>query len=160
MRSATLIAARHAAINVAVDAPAGTQRFAEGLCEHSAEGRGGKADPPRGRRGSVDEWCAPTAWVVTEHGQLWPDARQLAGLPAAADEPLTVSTPVADPSSLAPAPLQLTTDVVDRTIELAVFAQLPDLSSALWDWASGNEGCPPSGTDGFSECHAFKAHVG
>ena len=62
--------------------------------------------------------------------------------------------------SLAAAPLDLATALVERTVEIAVFAQLPDLSYTLWDWTSGNEGCPPTGTEGFAECHAFRAHMG
>ena len=106
------------------------------------------------------EEAARTPWMVSEHGALWLEARQLAGLPEALDEPFVVRTPVLAGQSLAAAPLDLATSFVERRIELAVFAQLPDLSYTLWDWTSGNEGCPPSGTAGFAECHAFRAHMG
>lgn len=106
------------------------------------------------------EEAARRPWVVSEHGDLWLEARQLAALPEAIDAPFLVRTPVIAGGSLAAAPLDLATAVVERRIDIAVFAQLPDLSYTLWDWASGNEGCPPSGTDGFAECHAFRAHMG
>lgn len=58
-------------------------------------------------------------------------------------------------------PLGLVRDVLPRTIELAVFAQLPDKAYALWDWTSGNEGCPATGSvNDVPECHKFEAHMG
>lgn len=51
-----------------------------------------------------------------------------------------------------------------RWFALDEFAQLPDFSFALWDWARGNETCPlPSVPAMFGEpqaCHTFKSHMG
>lgn len=55
-----------------------------------------------------------------------------------------------------------------RSVSLLEMAQVPDFSSSLADWASGNEQCPISGTDGaFSSdvpqsqvCHQFRMMLG
>jgi hypothetical protein len=48
-----------------------------------------------------------------------------------------------------------------RTVTIQMFANLPDFSYTLWDWASGNERCPPdaSNTDPF-DCHNYETHIG
>ncbi len=58
-------------------------------------------------------------------------------------------------------PLPLVFDTTARTMELSVFAQLPDKAYALWDWTSGNESCPATDSgDDVPECHKFEAHMG
>jgi hypothetical protein len=109
--------------------------------------------------------AARVPWVFVEHAQLWLQARAEGGLPASVDAPFTVRTPTIGGEfrglvSLEAAPLDLATEQVERTVAIAAFAQLPDLAYTMWDWTSGNEGCPPADTDGFLECHKFKAHMG
>jgi hypothetical protein len=108
--------------------------------------------------------AARTPWVRVEHAELWLQSREEAGLPAALDQPFVVRTPTGGLDvgaflSLQATPLDFSTTFVERQLEIAVFAQLPDLSYTLWDWTSGNEGCPPAG-DAFGDCHLFKAHMG
>lgn len=99
-------------------------------------------------------------------GCLETSTRVLAGLPDEVDTPFVVATPTSGAhvddqwTTVLPAPLDLATAIETRSVEIAVFAQLPDKSWALWDWASGNEGCPPLGTSAFDGCHAFTAHMG
>ncbi len=110
--------------------------------------------------------AARTPWVVAEHAQLWMWARDAGGLPALVDEPFEVTTwtmgdSIENFDALRSAPLDQARDSVSRSVEIPVFAQLPDKSYSLWDWTSGNEGCPPLGNDTyFPECHGFKAHMG
>lgn len=51
-----------------------------------------------------------------------------------------------------------------RSFAIDEMAQLPDFSYGLWDWASGNEGCPIQGLSGRlaspQQCHTFKTHMG
>ncbi len=42
----------------------------------------------------------------------------------------------------------------------AEMSQLPDFSWALWDWASGNQLCPPFPWWDAGDCHVFKTHMG
>jgi hypothetical protein len=106
------------------------------------------------------EEAARVSWAHGEHAQLWLDTRVRAGLPAAVDEPFEVVSLTVSSESLLPAPLDLVSAKTTREVEIAAFAQLPDLSYAMWDWAAGNEGCPPTATENFPDCHAFKAHMG
>lgn len=109
--------------------------------------------------------AARIPWLRSEHALAWLKTRELAGLPAAIDEPFSVRTLLGGTSiegqpSFEAVPLDAVMDTVTRQVEIAVFAQLPDFSYALWDWVSGHESCPPAGTAGFAACHAFKGHMG
>ncbi|MFN8546222.1 MAG: hypothetical protein U0807_18745 [Candidatus Binatia bacterium] len=48
-----------------------------------------------------------------------------------------------------------------RTLSVPMMASLPDFSYTLWDWASGNERCPPDrGNDDAVDCHNYETHIG
>jgi len=47
-----------------------------------------------------------------------------------------------------------------RRMTIAEFAQLPDHSYSLWDWAAGNEQCPPYPGNDAEKCHSFIWHMG
>jgi hypothetical protein len=109
--------------------------------------------------------AAHSPWVAGEHATIWLRTRDLSGLPAAVDAPFTVRTAVGNAradvfASFQGQPLNQAVDVQTRIMEVAVFAQLPDFSYALWDWAAGNESCPPADSSGFAECHEFLNHMG
>jgi hypothetical protein len=131
--------------------------------------------------GVADEKCvdglaaARTRWGVdemggedqrAEHRTIWLRSRVVSGLPASFDDVirLPVFTAAADlgggrttlrPVRMDPALAQT------RVTTLAEMAQLPDFSYTLWDWATGNELCPP---DSFNsdplDCHDYKTHMG
>jgi plastocyanin len=47
-----------------------------------------------------------------------------------------------------------------RETTIQAMATLPDFSYTLWDWAAGNELCPPeAGTDAV-DCHNYETHIG
>ena len=115
--------------------------------------------------------AARTPWVQSEHAEIWLRTRDLAGLPASLDERFEVTTLLGQATvrdddngefaSFEVVPLPLVFDAKARTMELAVFAQLPDKAYALWDWTSGNESCPATDSaDDVPECHKFEAHMG
>jgi hypothetical protein len=48
-----------------------------------------------------------------------------------------------------------------RTVSIPMMASLPDFSYTLWDWASGNETCPPDPTNRDAvDCHNYETHIG
>ena len=114
-------------------------------------------------------WRGPLA----EHANLFEHGATLAGWPAAAstDLELTVFTDAftvelsGTPSpTYRPADFATLTRATTRSQGIADFAQLPDFSYALFDWALGNETCP---LDEVSDtpievkaCHAFRRHMG
>jgi hypothetical protein len=115
--------------------------------------------------------AARTPWVQSEHADIWLRARDLAGLPASLDEPFEVTTLLGNAivrdndngefPSFEVVPLPLVFETTARTMELSVFAQLPDKAYSLWDWTSGNESCPATDSaDDVPECHKFEAHMG
>ena len=105
-----------------------------------------------------------------EHAQLLTDAVAWSGVPFSVLDPLTLrhaSTGAArvgahlldpylsiDPADEAP---ELP---VTRVTRIAGMAQLPDHSYTLWDWARGNEHCPPDADLDATECHQFQSHMG
>ncbi len=109
--------------------------------------------------------AARLPWENEEHARLWLETRALAGLPASVDADFRLRSYVSGDNvdatvSLSPAPYDAAFAVVERDVTVAQFAMLPDFSFALWDWASGNEGCPPAGTSGGPElCHLFEGHL-
>lgn len=100
-----------------------------------------------------------------EHRELWIRTRQAAGLPSALDEDIqlrvfTSGAAVGSYSTLQPTLIGPRREVIRRT-SIAEMTQLPDFSYALWDWAMGNEVCPPDPSRGADECHRFAPqHMG
>jgi hypothetical protein len=47
-----------------------------------------------------------------------------------------------------------------RTLSVPMMANLPDFSYTLWDWASGNEVCPPDPGHPALDCHNYESHIG
>lgn len=48
----------------------------------------------------------------------------------------------------------------NRTMTIGEFAQLPDFSWSLWDWAMANETCPAFDGEPADQCHLFATHMG
>ncbi|MDP1823620.1 MAG: hypothetical protein Q8L48_10270 [Archangium sp.] len=108
-----------------------------------------------------------------EHRQLLAVAASYSGIAPELFEDFTLPTYVKDevlmlgntPTlTLKPAALSSAAAVVGRTWSVAEFAQLPDFSYSLADWALGNETCPlddflPAPVPAF-ECHEFAGHMG
>jgi hypothetical protein len=122
--------------------------------------------------------------VLAEHRDVFETALRLAGLPSAAWDTTEFSLRTftgelnedgsdkmvqvdgEDVLSIAPVDFAEARRVIDRPgpATIGEFAQSPDFSYALWDWASGNESCPleigfPQPTDAVT-CHDFKFHMG
>lgn len=112
-----------------------------------------------------------------EHREIWEKTIAKAGLPATVSQtsplalrvflgPDDVTIGGSPQPSLIPVDVREATRVIDRPPPNTIgeFAQLPDWSYALWDWAGGNEVCPiavagwPT-TDPVS-CHEFRTHMG
>ncbi len=108
-----------------------------------------------------------------EHAQLFTTALSLSGVPATIGNPMTLSSassgvpvlesglpwfdgafPSIDPVVEAPGL------AVTRVTTIAEMAQLPDHSYTLWDWARGNEHCPPDAGMDVQDCHQFEGHMG
>lgn len=127
----------------------------------------GAAGCPDGLAAARARWgVAPNGSAVdarAEHARLWLETFAASGLPAslAADVELPVYTSDAQvlgrdtvrPVRVGAARRQL------RVTSLAELTQLPDFSFTLWDWASGNEGCPP-GPLNPEVCHEYFPHIG
>ncbi len=114
---------------------------------------------------------ARTHWTDhprAEHRRLLEQTITLAGLPASFQLPfeLTVFTVGGTVQGQASYPVVRpvrTGAKEEQTRELSIpaMASLPDFSYSLWDWASGNELCPPdsSNTDAL-DCHNYETHIG
>jgi hypothetical protein len=112
-----------------------------------------------GGGGSVDERA--------EHARLWLETFAVSGLPASLNGDLelpvfttgeevpggTIDYPTVRPVLVSAARKQV------RVITLAELTQLPDFSFTLWDWATGNETCPP-GPLNPDVCHKYFPHIG
>lgn len=119
---------------------------------------------------------AQTPWgphPLSEHRSLLAYTLSIAGLPAdlqddyeltvyTSGDALQAGTPpdVREYTSIRPV-RTLPREVRTRVTSLPSMANLPDFSYTLWDWASGNETCPP---DPFNvdaiDCHDYKTHLG
>jgi alpha-tubulin suppressor-like RCC1 family protein len=116
-----------------------------------------------------NRWLGP----LDEHRELFSRAAAFSGVPGELfvdfDLPVflgdqTVSVEGrAEPSFISPS-LSAVKVAARRTTTVAEFAQLPDFSYSLADWALGNETCP---VDAFlstpvdaERCHAFSGHMG
>lgn len=104
-----------------------------------------------------------------EHQVMAEYATDLAGLPAEVLAPFTlraytdasfVNVEGVSMPSLTPAAFQNALSTQERTIHIADFAQLGDLSYSLWDWASGNETCPIDSSLSTEDCHDLEIHNG
>ncbi len=104
-----------------------------------------------------------------EHQLMWEYTSELAGIPAELLEAFQVTaytsgahTNVAGTQqpSLIPAAFEQTQAAHTRSIYIADFSQLADLSYSLWDWASGNESCPLGNGIATEACHDLKIHNG
>jgi DNA-binding beta-propeller fold protein YncE len=129
---------------------------------------------PAGPNIARQRWIAPSGATtpLDEHRQLFATALTNAGLgsftnPFGHTQQLrvyTASTPItiagASLTSLVPVEFRRATRVQPRYLTPEEFAQLPDFSYALWDWASGNETCPTDASTPAEECHAYTTHLG
>jgi len=140
---------------------------------------GDKTLSPEALAAARGEPCTPSSgpstarerWVGTndEHRQLFELTRAKAGLPPEVSATQNQLVFTADATvdingtaspTLVPAPFEATQRLATRSWSVAEFAQLPDFSYALWDWASGHEVCPLAGASSLAECHDFAAHMG
>lgn len=120
--------------------------------------------PFSGPNAARQRWIGP----LDEHRQLFETTRELAGLPPALSQTLTLrvftgAAPVQVGTATAPSliPTAEVERVQTRHVSIAELAQLPDFSYALWDWASGNETCPLGDVGADAEqCHDFATHMG
>jgi len=122
----------------------------------------------RGRWRDVD-------YQLDEHRRIFELAVSQAGLPKSVLETQNLAVLTDFPSATAVG-AEGATDSVDlmtlttahgatyRSFALDEFAQLPDFSFGLWDWARGNETCPLESLvapfDTHQQCHTFKSHMG
>ncbi|WNG17889.1 hypothetical protein [Cystobacter fuscus] len=111
---------------------------------------------------------------VDEHRGLFEVASKRAGLPATVLETVRLSVltgptsqvvrgATGDFPTVAPTEPGKARRAVVRAFSIDEFAQLPDFSYALWDWARGNETCPldlPVPLNDPQACHVFKTHMG
>jgi len=112
-----------------------------------------------------------------EHRAILERTLELSGLPAAFRDPfvLTVYTsgqPISATVKVGEGLQTFTHESIrplrieanrTRTRELTIqgMASTPDFSYALWDWASGNELCPPDpGNADAVDCHNYETHIG
>lgn len=118
--------------------------------------------------------AARTRWGVedngledrrAEHRTIWLLSRDVAGLPANLDD--TIRLPVFTNGGGVGGAFRTVEPVAsaavraeERVTSLAEMAQLPDFSYTLWDWATGNELCPPDAAQDARECHDYFPHIG
>ncbi|MCA9489045.1 MAG: hypothetical protein KC621_03965 [Myxococcales bacterium] len=95
----------------------------------------------------------------SEHRDLFDQTMALAGLPAELRQPFELPSFV-PARGLNPPAFADAARVVERGRLIAEFAQLPDFSYSLWDWASGNETCPILAGEDAATCHLFEQHMG
>ena len=124
----------------------------------------------RGRWRDVD-------YQLDEHRRIFELAVSQAGLPKSVLETQNLAVLTGDPvvqvsgaegdfSSIDVKTLETAQGAAYRSFTLDEFAQLPDFSFGLWDWARGNEKCPlqfqslPAKYSTPQACHTFKSHMG
>jgi hypothetical protein len=127
-------------------------------------------DCPPGPATARERWLGRRDAHSDEHRLLFDFTRMFAGLPLALSQDFTIEVftegrPLPGGlSSLEPAPFSSVGAVERRTRALAEFAELPDLSYALWDWVRGNETCPLDDSlpqpAPVTDCHTFGSHMG
>lgn len=119
-----------------------------------------------GYESARERWVGPS----DEHRQLLVEAVRVSGVPADlfTDAQLVMFTGDAGLpdgfSTVAPVPFSEATGVTVRTMSVPEFAQLPDFSYSLADWATGNETCPLDALLGQRidpvACHTLFGHMG
>lgn len=72
----------------------------------------------------------------------------------------TVSIGAATVPTYLPASFASATRTHTREVTAGEFAQLPDFSFGLWDWAQGHETCPINDGSDATLCHDFASHMG
>lgn len=116
---------------------------------------------------------AQTPWLdhpLAEHRRLLEESLEIAGLPAAAlSEPFELTVYAGSETFDAAGvvydsvrPLLTGAERErSRVLTVAMMASLPDFSYTLWDWASGNEVCPPAPANPSPlDCHTYETHIG
>jgi hypothetical protein len=94
---------------------------------------------------------------LDEHRRIWQETLALGGAPP--DAEYTLNTYVTG-DSYQPVSFLSADKIVPRVHAPSEFAQLPDFSYSLWDWALGNETCPLGNPVLASACHSFLGHMG
>ncbi|MBI2892125.1 MAG: YncE family protein [Deltaproteobacteria bacterium] len=106
--------------------------------------------------------------VQTEHLAIWDYSLARSGLPASLNEELTLIH-YSDDAQLSAGALEYETwrpvrsDAKarrQRTLTPGEMAMAPDLTWSLWDWATGNETCPPESSWTPVACHEYATHMG
>jgi hypothetical protein len=106
---------------------------------------------------------------LAEHRLLLVESLQMAGLPASLQDPFSLTVYTGSETleaaggvydSIRPvltgAALEQT-----RTLTVPMMANMPDFAYTLWDWASGNELCPPDPSNPNAlDCHNYETHIG
>jgi plastocyanin len=123
---------------------------------------------------------AQTFWPAhprAEHRAILERTLEISGLPAAFRDPFTLAVytsgqPLSATVKVGDGPQTFTHESIrpmrieanrTRIRELTIqgMASTPDFSYALWDWASGNELCPPDpGSADAIDCHNYETHIG
>lgn len=113
--------------------------------------------------------AARTTWNPhprAEHRAMLERTLGLAGLPADFQLPFRLTVFTAGDTlaggypTLRPVPV-LADRTHERETSVPAMASLPDFSYTLWDWASGNEGCPPDPLNPDPiDCHKYETHIG
>jgi hypothetical protein len=139
---------------------------ARGYDSHCGIGAG---DCPDGFAAARARWGVSGGAVDerAEHARLWLASFAVSGLPASLNEPIELPVYTTDEVVEASAQDVLTlrpvlTGALRRQVRvttLAELTQLPDFSFTLWDWATGNETCPP-GPLNPDVCHQYFPHIG
>jgi len=114
---------------------------------------------------------ARTPWEehpLAEHRQLLVESFLIAGLPDLLRQEFTLTVyagseileaPTGDYESVRPL-LTGAEREQSRRLTVPMMASLPDFSYTLWDWASGNEVCPPDPGHPAFDCHNYESHIG
>lgn len=106
----------------------------------------------------------------SEHRRLFERTLELAGLPMSLRETFELTVHADDATlsgeegrsyqSIRPV-RSGARHIVRRELSVQAMANLPDNSYTLWDWASGNEICPPDrGNADALDCHNYETHIG
>jgi hypothetical protein len=113
--------------------------------------------------------AARTPWNPhprAEHRNMLERTLTLGGLPADFQLPFELTVFTADDTLPGGYPTVRPVRVLAdrshvRETSVPAMASLPDFSYTLWDWASGNEGCPPDPLNPDPiDCHNYETHIG
>ncbi len=106
----------------------------------------------------------------SEHRALLDRTLVISGLPASLRDTVFATTFTRNEALSAPGgvsytsihPVRIEPDRVEvRELSIPAMANLPDFSYTLWDFATGNEACPPDpGNDDPLDCHNYETHIG